>query len=258
MGRDYFYAFTVMGLAAILVLFLTGCGQRNDELIAISTKSDISSPSDVSIFTLESYSITIVPTEQKSNPQFSITQSVDPSNFSPSTDAYPGPDDNLMAEPSIEGTPYPGPEGFENSSLPNLETTPDAFQSPQPNFPLENTPTSVTSTPPIIQTQLEATDPTTFRLANGQLQLVEFFAFWSPISKSIAPILNLLETRYGDRVNFVYLDIEDPANDLYTRLIGEKLPPVIFLIAADGAVIREWNGLVSLEELEQGLQSEFP
>lgn len=251
MKRNSYLPTIAIILAVFLILFLNACQQMND---VPKPKFIDSGESHLS----QSYSITIVPTDQKVSPELSVTQSPIPNNISPSLNIYPDPDANMMAEPIIEGTPYPAPGGFENSSLPNLETALNPIQSPESNILLDGTPTSADSTQPTIRTQLEATDPTTFRLANGQIQLVEFFAFWSPISKSIAPILYLLETRYGDRVNFVYLDIEDPANDLYTKLIGDKLPPVIYLIAADGSVIREWNGLISLEELEEGLQSVLP
>ena len=42
---------------------------------------------------------------------------------------------------------------------------------PEPEEPTE-------ATAPVVRTELEATDPSTVSLASGEIQLVEFFAFW--------------------------------------------------------------------------------
>jgi thiol-disulfide isomerase/thioredoxin len=99
----------------------------------------------------------------------------------------------------------------------------------------------------LVRTQLEASDPTSFQLASGQVQFVEFFAFWSPLSQSMAPVVFRLEDRYKDRIYFVYLDIDDPANDLFKHLIDNRLPPIYYLVDGEGNVLGEWSGYVMEE-----------
>ena len=40
--------------------------------------------------------------------------------------------------------------------------------------------------------------------------LVEFYAEWCGVCQSMAPTIAHLHDRYGDRVNFVMMDIDDP------------------------------------------------
>jgi len=63
-----------------------------------------------------------------------------------------------------------------------------------------------------------------------------------------------LEQQYGSQVNFVYLDIDDPATESFRRQLGFRVQPQLFLLDKDGAVIQQWLGLVSREELEAALQ----
>ena len=62
-----------------------------------------------------------------------------------------------------------------------------------------------------------------------------------------------LEAQYGDRVNFVYLDIDDPRNDTFKRQLGYAYQPNIFLVDGEGQIIRQWVGYVSGEELEAAI-----
>jgi thiol-disulfide isomerase/thioredoxin len=163
----------------------------------------------------------------------------------PSAGPYPPP--GTTGESPNE--PYPGP------SSADLLTTPGASAQPTivdaTSVPLL-TPTT-TPTLGLLSTELKATDPTTFRVASGELQLVEFFAFWSPESQSMAPVMNVLEQRNGDRLRFVYLDIDDPANNLYKTLLTNRLPPVFFLLDGQGNVLHEWQGYIELVEFEEGI-----
>ena len=63
----------------------------------------------------------------------------------------------------------------------------------------------------------------------------------------MAPVIFRLEDRYDDRINFVFLDIDDPANDLFKQLIDDRLPPIFYLIDGGGNVLGEWSGYVREE-----------
>jgi len=182
---------------------------------------------------------------------------------SPTSDsAYPGP---------IDGTsdlgPYPAPVGSATPTLPGAPTqltTPTPLRATPTIVAGGTTPTSttatpsVTPTPALVRTRLEASDPAAFQLASGETQLVEFFAVWSPLSKSMAPVMNGLEERYKHRINFVYLDIDDPANSLYKLLLGDRLPPIFYLLDGEGNVLKEWRGYTPAQEFEAVFNSPTP
>jgi thiol-disulfide isomerase/thioredoxin len=110
----------------------------------------------------------------------------------------------------------------------------------------------------VVRTRIEATDPRTFQTVAGQPQLVEFFAYWDTVSLSMAPVVHVLEDRYQDRIRFVYLDIDDPANNLFSTLIGSRLPPLFFLLDEQGNVVEAWRGYVEAEDFERAFASVLP
>jgi len=64
-----------------------------------------------------------------------------------------------------------------------------------------------------------------------------------------------LEQQYGQDINFIYLDIDDPRNDDFKRQLGYRVQPHMFLLDGDGQELEQWLGLVSHDELEAALQS---
>jgi thiol-disulfide isomerase/thioredoxin len=98
-----------------------------------------------------------------------------------------------------------------------------------------------------------ASDPSKFQVASGQLQLVEFFAYWCAVCKAMAPTVHGLEGMYGDSLAFVYLDRDDPATTVYQEQLGYIYQPHFFLLAPDGAVLAQWRGYVDGVELQRAL-----
>lgn len=70
----------------------------------------------------------------------------------------------------------------------------------------------------------------------------------------MAPIVNGLEEKYGDRVNFVHLDIDDPATHSIQRKLGVGWPPVFFLLDAQGNVLERRYLYKEADELEAMLK----
>jgi len=179
------------------------------------------------------------------------------------TSPYPAPTGGAPRVPTA--TPYPPPGGAAPTPAPTTrpEYPPPGAATPIPVTPAATSPTSQ-QTPPaapteisaptptqgLVRTRLKATDPRTFEVISGQNQLVEFFSFSSPTSKSMAPVMYSLEDRYQDQIRFVYLDIDDPANSFFKSLIGSRPMPLFFLLDGQGNVIKEWVGYVSTEEFE--------
>ncbi len=58
-----------------------------------------------------------------------------------------------------------------------------------------------------------------------------------------------LELEYYDRINFVYLDIDDPANDNFERILDFRYQPQVFILGGDGQVLYQWIGASSSEEM---------
>jgi len=63
------------------------------------------------------------------------------------------------------------------------------------------------------------------------------------------PIVHGLEAKYGDRIQFTYLDIDDSRTDGLKTALGFRVQPQYFLLDGSGNVVKEWFGLVPEEEL---------
>jgi thiol-disulfide isomerase/thioredoxin len=167
--------------------------------------------------------------------------------------AYPAPVEQIA--PTL---PYPYPLPEVNPSLSQSSPYPEPTTvavPPQVTLPtatstgLASQPTSTASS------DLTATDPSTVQLAAGKPQLVEFFAFWDGTSKAMAPLMHTLETDYAGKINFVYLDIDDPAVSQFQKDLGFKLQPQFFLVNAKGEILKQWSGTVSEADFRAALDA---
>ncbi len=52
--------------------------------------------------------------------------------------------------------------------------------------------------------------PISVALANGKPSLVEFYADWCTTCQSLAPSLEKLHQQYGEEINFVMLNVDEP------------------------------------------------
>jgi cytochrome c biogenesis protein CcmG, thiol:disulfide interchange protein DsbE len=119
-------------------------------------------------------------------------------------------------------------------------------------------------------------DGSTLRLSDalktGKPTVVNFWASWCGPCADEAPVLEDAARRYGDRVNFVGVDVQDVDSDAQTfiRKYGITYPngsgnagpisvqygmrgvPETYFIAPDGRLIRKWNTLTAAD-LEQFL-----
>lgn len=67
------------------------------------------------------------------------------------------------------------------------------------------------------------------------------------------PVVHGLEDKYAAKIDFVYLDIDDPASDAAKRKLGYRVQPDFYLIDTNGAVIQRWIGAVEARSLEEAL-----
>ncbi len=66
----------------------------------------------------------------------------------------------------------------------------------------------------------------------------------------MAPIVHGLEAEYYDRIDFVYLNVDDPATNRFKEELNYFVQPDFFLLDRDGTVLNRWAGPVPAEELE--------
>ena len=67
----------------------------------------------------------------------------------------------------------------------------------------------------------------------------------------MAPVVHGLEAEYSDRMNFVYLDVDDPNTQELQSALGRRAQPEFYLLDADGNLIQQWFGGVAPEVLEE-------
>ena len=71
----------------------------------------------------------------------------------------------------------------------------------------------------------------------------------------MAPVVHGLEAKYHTDMNFVYIDIEDPASDSFKRELGYLYQPNIFLVDGEGNILNTWLGIVPSSTLENAILS---
>ena len=70
----------------------------------------------------------------------------------------------------------------------------------------------------------------------------------------MSPYMNELESEYKHMMNFVFLDIDDPATGLLKEALGYKMQPHIFLLDENGVILKQWVGYATKEELESSIK----
>jgi len=63
----------------------------------------------------------------------------------------------------------------------------------------------------------------------------------------MAPIVHGLEAEYYSRVQFVFLDADDPATTDFQRQFGFRVQPEFYLLDGQGEVLYRWFGYVETD-----------
>ncbi len=58
------------------------------------------------------------------------------------------------------------------------------------------------------------------------------------------PIVHGLEDQYGDRINFVYLDLDDPQTEELKETLRYRNRPHFVLLDGAGNIVNSWVGVV--------------
>ncbi len=82
--------------------------------------------------------------------------------------------------------------------------------------------------------------------------MVEFYATWCQHCKNLEPIINDLHKKYGDKVKFVMVDIDEAPH--YTNEMSVKTTPTLFFYK-DGKGIKKIVGPRTKDMIENTLKS---
>ena len=66
----------------------------------------------------------------------------------------------------------------------------------------------------------------------------------------MAPMVHGLEAKYFGRVKFSYLDANDARTEGFQRALGFHYQPELYLLDANGNVLKKWVGFTSEGDLE--------
>jgi thioredoxin-related protein len=66
----------------------------------------------------------------------------------------------------------------------------------------------------------------------------------------MAPVVHGLEAKYAGKVNFYYLDADDPATTALQKEYEFLYQPFFILLDANGNEVKRWAGYVQPEEFE--------
>jgi hypothetical protein len=59
-----------------------------------------------------------------------------------------------------------------------------------------------------------------------------------------------LEAEYFGKIKFIYLDADDPRTSDFQQALGFYYQPEVYLLDADGNVLKKWVGYTTEEEFE--------
>jgi hypothetical protein len=65
------------------------------------------------------------------------------------------------------------------------------------------------------------------------------------------PIVHGLEAVYGEQIEFVYVNIDDPSSAGAKETYGFRYQPQFVLVDGNGEVIKQWQGRVEAAEFEE-------
>ena len=65
----------------------------------------------------------------------------------------------------------------------------------------------------------------------------------------MAPMVHGLEAEYFGKIKFSFLDADDPNTDEFQQALGFYYQPELYLLDADGNVLKKFIGFVTREDL---------
>ena len=66
----------------------------------------------------------------------------------------------------------------------------------------------------------------------------------------MAPMVHGLEAKYAGRIKFSFLDADDSRTESFQRELGFYYQPELYLLDANGKVLKKWVGFTSEGDIE--------
>jgi hypothetical protein len=66
----------------------------------------------------------------------------------------------------------------------------------------------------------------------------------------MAPMVHGLEAKYFGKINFSFLDADDPQTLDFQRTLGFYSQPEVYLLDSNGNVLQKWTGYTTQEDFE--------
>ena len=95
-----------------------------------------------------------------------------------------------------------------------------------------------------LKTMAAEATPYEVALSNQKPTLIEFYADWCTTCQSMSATVDALHTEYGERINFVMLDIDDPQWAKEVEAFSASGVPQFTLLDSDHQSVHTWVGKV--------------
>lgn len=106
-----------------------------------------------------------------------------------------------------------------------------------------------------LKTMEQEATPYAVAIANGRSTLIEFYADWCTTCQSMAPTILDLHAQYGNQLNFVMLNIDDPQWRSQVDQFQINGVPEYFLLNAKQSIQRSFIGRVPYDIMAQSIKS---
>ena len=67
----------------------------------------------------------------------------------------------------------------------------------------------------------------------------------------MAPMVHGLEAKYAGKIQFTYLDADDPRTHDFQQALGFYYQPEVYLLDSEGSVLQKWVGYTSEQQFEE-------
>lgn len=84
--------------------------------------------------------------------------------------------------------------------------------------------------------------------------VLDFYASWCQPCKQLHPLLEQAKSQYGDRINFMSINVDDPNNDQVVDQFGVSPIPTIVFLNPEGEVVTYSIGFSGEQGLDTGLK----
>ncbi len=113
-----------------------------------------------------------------------------------------------------------------------------------PTVRLTSTPSAAPAAAPTLPAVRVPSEDLSLIAATGRPQFLNSFAHWCTTCTRNRPIVNGLAQRYGDRIDFIDMDIDKPETEAPRQRFNMAQRSQYALIDPQGNIVQRWFGLL--------------